>query len=208
MAYVGDTRSRRLLARCREAGVGQIIIRGRLKGRRLDRWAFDNGAFADWRAGVAFDAEQFAADLDAIDRGEHPAPDWVVLPDVVAGGLDSLALSMRWFAERSRPDWYLAVQDGMTEADIPWGCGIAGIFVGGTLDWKLATGAAWVAAAHRRGIQCHIGRVGTRRRVAWAKDIAADSIDSCLPMWSDGNARKFFDALNQTSLFPDWETKP
>jgi hypothetical protein len=205
MAYVGDTRSRALLARCRAEGVGQIIVRGRLKGRRLERWAYDNGAFEDWRHGRPFDDAQFRADLVAMSSG--PAPDFVVLPDIVAGGLDSLALSMRYLAELPRQDWYLAVQDGMTPEDVPWACGIAGIFVGGTLEWKLGAGAAWVAAAHDHGLRCHVGRVGTRRRVAWAKASGADSVDSCLPMWSRANARAFFDGLRQADLFGDQRAK-
>ncbi len=201
MAYVGDTRSRKLLARCREAGVGQIIVRGRLSGRRLDAWAYDNGAFEDWRKGRPFDAVQFAADLDTIDAGGIPAPRFVVAPDVVAGGLDSLALSLRWIRERPRADWYLAVQDGMEPSDIPWNEAFAGVFVGGTLEWKLARGAEWVRAAHEHGRPCHVGRVGTSRRVAWARDIGADSIDSCLPLWSNENANAFFKALRQIHLF-------
>lgn len=199
MAYVGDTRSRSLLAWCRAEGVGQIIVRGRLRGRRLERWAYDNGAFEDWRHGRPFDDAQFRADLVAISDG--PPPDFLVLPDIVAGGLESLAMSMRYFDELPRADWYLAVQDGMTVGDVPWTCGIAGIFVGGSLEWKLRTGAEWVQAAHAHGLKCHVGRVGTRRRVAWAIASAADSLDSCLPMWSKAQSRLFFDALRQAPMF-------
>jgi len=71
----------------------------------------------------------------------------------------------------------------MTDADVrPHLVAYRGIFVGGSLRWKLATGAAWVRFAHAHGRRCHIGRVGTPERVAWARAIGADSIDSALPV--------------------------
>ena len=68
----------------------------------------------------------------------------VIVPDIVAGGLASLERSAFWrdtvpteFAA------YLAVQDGMTEADVvPELRRYQGIFVGGSLAWKLATAGA------------------------------------------------------------------
>jgi len=74
--------------------------------------------------------------------------------------------------------------------------GFAGVFVGGTLEWKLDTGAAWVQFAHKQGLPCHVGRVGTAKRVRWAIDIGADSIDSCLPLWSSENLGQFLGALD------------
>jgi hypothetical protein len=95
---------------------------------------------------------------------------------------------------------YLVVQDGMTcervaawldEQPDPY----HGIFVGGTLPWKLATGAAWVTFAHERGMRCHIGRVGPAARVRWAREIGADSIDSSLPLRDRGKMEAFLGAL-------------
>lgn len=200
IAYVGDTRSKKLLERLKERNIGQIIIRGKLNGRRLDKWAYDNGAFVDWKKGRPFDFFQWEQDLNRIDA-EKLTPDFCVLPDIVTGGLESLRLSLKWLERRKRHDWYLAVQDGMTIKDIPWSVGVAGIFIGGSLEWKLATGRDWVSAAHNANLKCHIGRVGTRRRVAWAQAIKADSIDSCLPMWSRKQEEQFNQALNQLQLF-------
>jgi hypothetical protein len=106
-------------------------------------------------------------------------PDFVVVPDIVAGGLASLAWSAFW-----RPSVpaefpaYLAVQDGMTAADVvPQLAMYQGLFVGGSLAWKLETSARWVQLAHAHGMRCHIGRVGTADRVRWARDVSADSIE-------------------------------
>lgn len=73
--------------------------------------------------------------------------------------------------------------------------GVAGLFVGGTLAWKMATGGAWVDEAHGRGLRCHVGRVGIPRRVRWARAIGADSIDSSAPLWSKAKLRAWISAL-------------
>lgn len=195
MVYVGQTRSRALISELASLGFGEITQRHEVPPRRMP-WALDNGAFGDWRAGRPFDAEQFRGALrDSALVSERP--DFVVVPDRVAAGLDSLALSLEWRdeCERFGPP-YLVVQDGMTERDVADVCApFAGLFVGGTLAWKVATGSQWVRVAHVHGKRCHIGRVGTPRRVAWAKRIGADSIDSCLPLWSRGKLREFVAAV-------------
>lgn len=128
------------------------------------------------------------------------APDFLVLPDIVGGGLASLELSLSWLPRLSgvAPP-YLAVQDGMPEEAVSRSCaGITGIFVGGTLQWKLRTAAAWVALAHRLEMRCHIGRVGTVDRLRWARRIGADSIDSSLPLWSRENMDRFLLGLSES----------
>ncbi len=125
---------------------------------------------------------------------------------MVAGGNDSLDLSMSWVGEihKARVPAYLAVQDGMRGDDVERvlrAGDFAGVFVGGSLPWKLATGAQWVAFAHRLGKPCHIGRVGTPSRVRWAKEIEADSIDSCLPLWSREQLAAFVAALRGNGQF-------
>ncbi|HEY4178392.1 MAG TPA: hypothetical protein VGM90_16210 [Kofleriaceae bacterium] len=72
----------------------------------------------------------------------------------------------------------------------------AGIFVGGRLDWKLATAPTWAALAHAHGLRCHVGRVGTPARVRWARAIGVDSIDSALPVRHAEHLRAFLDALD------------
>jgi len=48
-------------------------------------------------------------------------------------------------------------------------------------------------AVHNRPV--HIGRVGTAKRVRWARRIGASSIDSALPLWSADKLRTFVAAL-------------
>lgn len=194
--YVGQTRSAELVRRLWLLGIGECTARGELPPRRRP-WFYDNGAFKDWTAGKPFDAEEFLRDMDAIYRSID-RPEWIVLPDRVAGGLDSLAFSERWVHRcRGLAPLYLAVQDGMRPADVePMVRHLAGVFVGGTLKWKIRAAREWAAWARERELRCHVGRVGTPRRVQWAQRIGVDSIDSALPLWSEDKLRRFLDALD------------
>lgn len=198
MVYIGQTRSRALIAELTELGFGEITQRHEVPPRRMP-WALDNGAFGDWRAERPFDAAQFRKAL-ADARSVATRPDFVAVPDRVAAGLDSLSLSLEWrdeCAELTQP--YLVVQDGMTSSDVSAVIDrFGGLFVGGSLPWKIATGSSWVELAHKHSKRCHIGRVGTPRRVAWAKRIGADSIDSCLPLWSRDKLTEFVAAVRGT----------
>lgn len=180
----------------------------------------DNGAYSDWRAGRSFDAEAFARDLERA-AGADVRPDFIVVPDVVAGGASSLDLSLSWLAAVSAvAPAYLAVQDGMTEAEVLGALpGFSGIFVGGTMPWefdkgtrvrrrapgwKIRTGPLWVEVARRRGIPCHIGRAGGATTVRWARRIGATSIDSSLPLRSRENLARFRSALEGRQATMGW----
>lgn len=212
-AYCGDSRKHTTLATMSANNVGQCIIRGKLNGRRLDDWFYDNGAFLDHKNGRAFDACTFERDLRRIDmhseRGEMVAPAFVVLPDLVMGGLESLDVSLDWLAylqtthsgRAQNGKYYLAVQNGMVPSDlegIDWEL-LGGLFVGGSMDWKLETMAEWAELAHRMGKKCHVGQIGTVERVELADLAGVDSVDSCAPMWNERKLEKFIDAISKTT---------
>lgn len=192
-AYCGQTRCacggghrpRCYVGRLQREGVGECTSRGEFPPRRSP-WFLDNGAFGDWRHGRDFDEGAWREDVERA-VGHGPRPDFAVAPDVVAGGLDSLRMSCRLRYAMGDLPAYLVVQDGQPDADVRRAVladGFAGIFVGGSLEWKRETAVHWVDFAHELGKPCHIGRMGTVQRTRWAKDIGADSIDSALPLWS------------------------
>lgn len=204
IAYVGQTRDPRYIALLKAAGIGECTIRGELASRKRDPWFYDNGAFRDWKAGVPFDGVRWTRDMWRI-RDRKLRPDFIVVPDKVAAGAESLVWSE--LHRRDVPDGeraYLAVQDGMTIGTVGAhlrelaadGFPYAGLFVGGSLDWKIETAPAWADYAHAAGLRCHVGRVGTPERVRWAKPFA-DSIDSCLPLRCDAHLEAFINALQE-----------
>lgn len=203
-AYLGQTRAKKWMALHESLGFGVMVQPNEYPpNRTANGWAQDNGEFTRWRAGGPIDDDGFWRHLlrvhDDVAAGHVPAPDFLVLPDIVAGGATSFARSVSWIPWLEPTGWPLlfVVQDGMTlaqvEAILP---DVDGLFVGGSSEWKWATGAAWVELAHRWGRPCHIGRVGTRRRAIWAREIAADSWDSCIPLWSQGNLDRFLSGMS------------
>lgn len=197
--FIGQTRSRKLIAELTKLGFGECTNRGEWPPRRYPNF-LDNGAFSDWTNGRRFDQGAFLSNCESANVADIP-PVFVVCPDRVATGLDSLAFSLDWLDSHASKfpalSWYLAVQDGMEVADVRAVMHrFAGVFIGGSLPWKIATGAQWVSLVHDElGKRCHIGRVGTTKRVRWAMRIGADSIDSCTPLWAAANLQRFVNAL-------------
>jgi hypothetical protein len=177
MAYASRTGTRRNLEALRAAGWGLLVSRaGVWRTEGFDRYVLDNGAWADFQAGRAFDEDAFEQLVDKLGAGA----DWIVLPDIVAGGLASLELSLRWSNRCLAvcPMVLIAVQDGMREADLAplVGCSV-GVFLGGSTEWKLANMLRWGTFCAERGVYYHVARVNTERRVWLAAASGADSID-------------------------------
>lgn len=200
-AYLGQARGASLIRRLEAYGFGEMVCRGELPPRRKP-WAFDNGAFKDWTSGKPFDADRYQRDLDKLWSEPSLRPDFLAVPDRVAEGMASYEFSESW-RPRLEPmgiPLYLVVQDGMTAESLPAETlrRYAGLFVGGSLDWKLRTSRDWVRHAHGLGLKCHIGRMGTENRVRAAIRWGADSIDSALPLWAEANLQRFLRGFQPT----------
>lgn len=209
--FVGDTRSRALLAAIatrdeqRRLLTGQLVQRGRMAawlrerqlGRRTWVWAYDNAAYQDWREGKPFDSGAFAEDIAQIaELPRQHKPLWLVLPDVVSGGERSLALSLSWL---DRLPGHLgvpvlvALQEGLDPSAVPARdqLRVDGWFIGGaTWAWKVRAAAAAVAWCNdarnpSRGDQfVHVGRAGSASRIWSCRTLGVESCDSNAPLWS------------------------
>lgn len=136
----------------------------------------DNGAWTAFQQGKSLNERLFLKAVDQMGEGA----DWIVLPDIVAGGMRSLDYSRAWLDQlRGFPTPLLiAVQDGMEPDDVRELLGpTVGIFVGGTTEWKEATAVQWGAIARRRNCYLHIGRVNSARRIAICAAAGASSFD-------------------------------
>jgi hypothetical protein len=156
-------------------------------------WGFDNGAFRDWRAGQPFNEKVFGQCLEKAMKADSE-PYLAVLPDIPAQGYASLEYSLSWLAKLPDFPWYVAVQDGMRVGDLPTDR-LTGIFLGGTNSYK-STAGAWCDWAHAHGLKFHYGRAGTQNKVAHARSVGADSLDSAFPMWT----------MERWNLFKSWVT--
>lgn len=214
MCYASRTGTRRNLNALGNAGWGLLVSRSgewRTEGwtcsstgeRRKFRIVGDNGAWADFQAGAPFDDDAFERFLIWI-AGQPIVPDWIVLPDIVAGGLSSLELSLRWSNRCLSvcPLVLLAVQDGMSEVDVsPFVGRNVGVFLGGSTEWKISSMEAWGAFCRRLGLHYHVARVNTGRRMAMAVAAGADSVDGSSASRYAVTTTKLTNASRQTDLW-------
>lgn len=176
IGYASRTGTRRNLKALRDAGWRLLVsATGCLRNEGF-QYALDNGAWTSFQAGKPFDDRLFGLALTKMGRDA----DWVVIPDIVAGGLPSLEFSLKWMRRvlDASAQGLVAVQDGMLEVDVEALIGPrVGIFVGGSTDWKLRTLNAWAALGRKAGCWVHVGRVNSQRRIFACSVAGATSFD-------------------------------
>ncbi len=172
--------------------------------RRTDtemKYAIDNGA---WANGGNCNLDAFS---DTLNRYGYGA-DWAIAPDVVCGGMESLALSVEWAPHvRQFCPVYLAVQNGMRTADIePYTHLFDGIAVGGDTQWKEQTTPQWAEFARRHQVKVHVLRVNTLARLRLAYHCGVDSVDGSgvtkFPIKHGGKVRQWMNDLEQQLPMP------
>jgi hypothetical protein len=177
MAYASRTGTKRNLDGLRARGWGLMVsASGVHRTEGFNRYALDNGAWTTHNLGRPWSEARFRQLVDAFGAGA----DFIAAPDIVAGGLASLRLSVSWLPrlEHLRRLLLIPVQDGMEPADVrPLLGAQVGVFVGGETAWKLRTLPAWASLARERGAYCHVGRVNTVRRIRLCALAGADSFD-------------------------------
>lgn len=146
------------------------------QGNRLPegvRWCADNGCFSE-----RFNEAQWWAYLTRMAPAANRC-EFAVAPDVVGDAAGTLERSRPWLAkirELGYPVAYVA-QDGFWATEVPWD-EFDVLFIGGSTEFKLGPeAAAAVAEARRRGMQVHMGRVNSRKRMAYAQSIGCTSVD-------------------------------
>jgi len=139
------------------------------------QYGLDNGAWTYHQQGVPFDAAAFERTVALVGRDA----DWIVVPDIVMGGLESLEMSKSWLPRLPRDQLLLVpVQDDMTEDHVgPLLSAKVGIFVGGSTEFKESTMSYWAALARKHGTYCHAGRVNTARRIRICAAAGVNSFD-------------------------------
>ena len=197
--YASRTGTRRNLEALRAHGWRLLVSAASDLRAEGFRYGLDNGAWSAFTHGRPFSETDFSRALRKLGRGA----DWVVIPDVVAGGLASLELSLRWMRatldETERG--LLAVQDGMTLADVrPFVGPRVGLFVGGSTEWKLGTLPSWAALGRELGAWVHVGRVNTARRIHLCGLAGATSFDGTSASRFSKNVPRLTNATRQLAF--------
>lgn len=145
--------------------------------------ALDNGAFTCWQLGYPFQPKVFLSTIaQAYKHGI--TLDFIVCPDIVTQGAESLAYSLKWARGEhleTAPALAFVVQDGMKPAATIKKIqddNFSHIFIGGSVEWKWKNAGEWIGAAQSAGMKSHVGRCGTIDLLLKARDLGADSVDS------------------------------
>jgi hypothetical protein len=173
IVYASRTGTARNLAAMRLYGWRLFVVASADWRTEGFKYAIDNGAWHCHTHGKQWDEGRFRGLVEKLgDRA-----DFIIAPDIVAGGLASLALTESWLP-RLNGLRLVSVQNGMEPRDVRFMLGsTVGIFVGGSTDWKLATLPAWGRLAGEVGCYLHVGRVNTMRRIRMCGQAGADSFD-------------------------------
>lgn len=148
------------------------------QGNRLQprtTWCADNGCFGKGYPGD----DRWLSWLASYDAEEKSRCMFATAPDIVGGGLDSLARSLPHLSAIRALGYPAALvgQDGMRPEDLPW-AEFDALFIGGSTEWKLgAESAELVRAAKGRGMWVHMGRVNSLKRMRYAASLGVDSSD-------------------------------
>ena len=131
IGYASNTCTRRNLEALRVAGWRILLTPDNPKARDGLRFAIDNGAWSAFKNGTPFDAGAFEALLERYGS----MADFVIAPDIVAGGLESLKFSVSWllklthFAGSAAPT---EQHDASGRGRGPRECCQLGLFLGGS----------------------------------------------------------------------------
>jgi hypothetical protein len=160
-------------------------------------YAADNDAYS------YFDEARYEAMLARLETAEH-RPLWVAAPDVVADARATERLYERWRDVLRLADLPVAfiAQNGAAPDDVPWS-EIACVFIGGDDTFKLGPAARAIALrADVERVALHLGRVNSRRRIAYARELGAATFDgSAISKWPDSRAPRMIAELRQGNLF-------
>lgn len=178
----------------------------RCKGKLAPKWpdgsqaeyVLDNGAWGCHQRGESFDEQAFFWAYERIASGAE----WVVAPDIVAGGMSSLELTKKWLPILDHKKILIAVQDGMKPKDVD---DIItqnnGIFLGGSTEYKMNSMSMWGEYCLSKDIHFHVARVNTIRRLRACQAAGVDSIDGSSASRFSVNANILPSAAMQQSLF-------
>jgi hypothetical protein len=200
IGYASNTGTKRNLEALRAHGWRILLTPDNPTPREGLRHGVDNGAWKAFQKQQPFDEKAFAG---LVERHGASA-DFVVVPDIVAGGMKSLDFSMGWLSRLCHLKLLLLpVQDGMdvtTVSKVLRDETNLGIFLGGSTEWKLKTMFQWGGVAAGLDRYYHVGRVNTRRRIRLCAEAGADSFDGTSATMYSQNLPMLDDARRQPSL--------
>ncbi len=204
----GATATMRRLAARYPHNLGVLITpqNGNLMNRIPLPWACDNAAFSR-----PDDTRFWNMVVSAWRHIEYHPPLWIAAPDLVGHHAKTRVLFDLWVRNWEYEIGYVpaelafVLQNGCTIREVPWDQ-IAAVFIGGDDRFKLREVHELVAHAKSLGKLVHIGRVNSKRRLRYAIELGADTVDgssfSMFPdRWIEWGVRYIRESVREKSLF-------
>lgn len=202
MGYATTTRTKRNISVLREHG-WRLLLTPDIRTDHGMPYAIDNGAWGCHQRGESFNSLAFCELVTSHGRGA----DWIVVPDIVEGGIESLRFTAEWLPRlEGIAPLLVAIQDGYTREDVePWLGPTVGLFLGGSTAYKEQMMPFWGRIAKETGCYYHVARVNSKRRVKLCAMAGADSIDGTSCTRFAVNTPKMTAALHQGTLWTQGE---
>lgn len=199
IGYASRTGTKRNLAAMRKHGWRLLVSAEGVWRNEGFPYCIDNGAWTAFLQGRPWDEAKFIGIVNLLGAGA----DFIVLPDIVAGGMESFEISAQWIPRlEGVAPLLFPVQNGQPPelvAEIVEQTGV-GIFVGGDTEWKETTLPIWGHLKAQLGCYLHVGRMNSRRKIKLCAMAGADSFDgTSLTKWSD-SADRLSAEIRQTSF--------
>jgi len=158
--------------------LGLIMSPGGQRNPKTLPYVLDNGKFAKWQRGKAWDAKEFETLLEWAMKQKRK-PEWIAVPDAIGDADLTFKLWKNWAPQMSKlAPLAVVVQDGMTPsavAEHTFNSQLypSVIFVGGTTAWKRRTIWTWCNSFSR----VHVGRINTEKWLWNCHKCGAESCD-------------------------------
>lgn len=202
IAYTSLTGNKRRLPKLRAAGWRLFVSATNLR-KPSDGflYAIDNGAWTSYRKGTPWREDLFVRAIDQLGDGAE----FIVTPDIVAGGLESLELTKAWLPRlECFPLVLLPLQNGMEPDHVRELVGSrVGIFLGGDDEYKLSTMALWGTFSREVGCYYYVGRVNSQKRIHLCAQAGAHSFDGSSASMFPGKLEVFERGRRQFSFVFD-----
>lgn len=200
IAYASNTGTKRNLAALMKHHWRILITPKNPHPPKGFRFAIDNGAWSCYTQKEEFNGFGF---LRLIEM-HGGAADFIIIPDKVCKGMESLEFSESWMSKLIHfRSLLLPLQNGMSERAVgefleryPQ----TGLFLGGDDEYKDSMMKGWGMVAHSMRRWYHVGRVNTKSRIEACEHCGVDSFDGTSATMYSANAGKIPEWAKQYSL--------
>lgn len=178
--YATSTTTLKNVDGLKNIGWGLLITPDRPETHSFKDYAIDNGAWSAYSKGVSWNKiyeKRFRLICDVYGEKSN----FIVCPDIVAGGYKSLDLSLKYldYLTIYGTKVLIPVQDGIEPCSELYSVlsSKIGLFVGGTTNWKLNNLRTWSWVSEKTNSYLHVARVNSCKRMALCAALKINSFD-------------------------------